>query len=692
MTNRRHLFSAGGLSWSALVALIALGGCNQHPLEALEETVTAVNRQENRLPAKTKIDFLFVIDNSGSMCEEQENLTANFQAFSDFLFDELGDSADYRIAVTSTDMNPDNGERGIFLADPALPVPSLNCTNEAGEPNIPNTDDCQELVDNGELEAIIKSGVDGNIGTNCNAQDPDNQEACARADLERKFRCLATLGTQGDGFEKGLEALRVSLSCDGPNGPTYTAEGQLVDPGRFGTCCVPVEERGRRVLRYNPACEIGENDVEPDFLRPDAVLVVIIVSDEDDCSDPDTNPAASRRAICKYATTDDDGNGIPDGFNDPDLCGSRTPEACYAAECGGLAPEQCREQRCKIPRTENNACEWFRSDLTPVQDYYRFLTSLKARPLEQLVVATIVGQRDYTDGSAFEITYNRGQTSDPCFEVVEAPCPDGQPDCHEACRQDDMCEIPTVTNVFTTDMCCPDGRCVGEIATSCESANGEAFAGRRYLQLAETFDDNGIGCPPPPAGLPADAQRVVACQGRARDADCEFVADADAMVQGQCRPVEGEGTLVCTECVTICEDNFAEPLEAIKEKVAEIVATYCLDKPPACQVSTEEGSRACASPEEFDDAANYPIRVRQQCLLTEEQGGLCQELRPPTVLPRGQWTLELNQAGCDGGALVKLAEPPPAGAEVFVEFLVEVGGDQRAPAADGGVAQPDAAP
>lgn len=671
MTKRRYGRGAVALVGGA-VALAAMVSCNQHPLEELEETVTAVNRQENRLPAKTKIDFLFVVDNSGSMCEEQDNLTRNFQAFSDFLFEELGASADYRIAVTSTDMNPDNGERGRFLAKPAFPVESLNCQDEeTGEPKVPNTADCQELVDNGELDPIIKSGVEGNIGTNCNAADPEAQAACAKADLERKFRCLATLGTQGDGFEKGLEALRVSLSCDGPNGPTYQ-NGQLVSPGKFGPCCVPVEERGRTVLRYNAACEIGENDAEPEFLRPDAVLVVIIVSDEDDCSDPATNPAASRRAICKYATTDTDNNGIPDGFNDPELCGNRAPADCYRAECGNLQPDECRQRRCEIPRTENNSCEWFRSDLTPVQDYYRFLTGLKARPLEQLVVATIVGQRDYTTPSAFEITYNSGQTPADCVEMG----PDGE------------------RIAITTDQCCPNGgRCVGEIATSCESDNGEAFAGRRYLNLAETFGENGIGCPPPPAGLPDDAQRVVACRGAQRDADCEFLNELNETILGQCRPVEGEGTLVCTECVTICEDNFAKPLEAIKEKVAQIVATYCLDKPPACQVSTEEGTRACQTPEEFDDPANYPIRVRKQCLLTEDQGGLCQELVPPTVLPRNEWTLRLNQAGCDGGALVQLDEPPPAGAEIFVEFLVEVGAEAGG-AVDGGAPPPqgDAAP
>ena len=66
------------------VCLLALSAsllaCNEHPVQPLDSVVTSVNRQENRLPAKTKIDFLFVIDNSGSMCEEQANLANNHQA------------------------------------------------------------------------------------------------------------------------------------------------------------------------------------------------------------------------------------------------------------------------------------------------------------------------------------------------------------------------------------------------------------------------------------------------------------------------------------------------------------------------------------------------------------------------------------------------------------------------------------
>ncbi|MCA9528167.1 MAG: hypothetical protein KC549_17895 [Myxococcales bacterium] len=574
-----------GLSLAA-----ALAGCNGHPVDRLDNVVTAVNRQENRLPAKTKLDFLFVVDNSGSMCQEQRNLTANFRAFSEFLFQELGAAADYRIAVTSTDMQT-AGQKGAFLNTPAEPVASLNCKDENDQPLIPDTADCPA-----NLPLIIQS-----------------DQVDTQADLEKAFRCLATLGTGGDGFEKGLEAMRLALSCHGPN------------RGLFSQCC---NEDGT----YNPACVIPPETPEPVFLRPDAVLVVIFITDENDCSDPATNPTDSRRVICKYGSGDGDGDGVPDGYRDGELCGGRSPAECFRAECGDLDAEACRVERCIISRAANSNCEWFRGNLTPVEDYYRFLTGLKAQPLESIVVAAVVGLRAFTD-QGNEVTYNPGTPENP------------------GCNPDDPAFNPALKD---TEACCPNGACRGEIQTSCESANGEAFSGRRYLQLTELFaeDGNGIGCP----------------------------AGAD--------PNDP------TECVHICVNDFAGPLGRIKEQVSKLIGTYCLDKPPACMVPAagDVPAHACATAEELANLGNYSVRVRMECQLSIEQGGKCEEIIPPRVLPADQWSLELGQSGCAGGAVVRLNNPPPAGADVFVEFLVALDGQSNAGGTDAGVPPAEAPP
>ena len=107
----------------AWAAALGSAGCNDHPLSPLDGTLSAASIQEHRLPAKTKLDFLFVIDNSGSMCQEQKNLARNFTAFSELLFQDL-QAADYRLAVVSTDFRSSE-HRGRFLRRPARP--DTNC-------------------------------------------------------------------------------------------------------------------------------------------------------------------------------------------------------------------------------------------------------------------------------------------------------------------------------------------------------------------------------------------------------------------------------------------------------------------------------------------------------------------------------------------------------------------------------------
>ena len=103
---------------AALPVSLALGlllaACNSHPITFQPTTPLVEQRDEVKQDevVKTPIDILFVVDNSGSMEEEQNNLTANFGQFIDLI---LLTPADFRIAVISTDMTND-GQSGRFLA------------------------------------------------------------------------------------------------------------------------------------------------------------------------------------------------------------------------------------------------------------------------------------------------------------------------------------------------------------------------------------------------------------------------------------------------------------------------------------------------------------------------------------------------------------------------------------------------
>jgi hypothetical protein len=130
-----------------------------------------------------KVDVLFVIDNSQSTEDKQENLARNFKGFFDFL---QSAQVDYHIAVTTTDVTTPNtpGTQGRLFGTPEVITPAT----------------------------------------------PNPVEA---------FQANARVGTKGSGYEAGLDA-------------------------------------ARRTLELKPQ----------GFLRPDAYLFIIFVSDDEDHSEP----------------------------------------------------------------------------------------------------------------------------------------------------------------------------------------------------------------------------------------------------------------------------------------------------------------------------------------------------------------------------------------------------------------------
>ncbi len=86
-----------------LVFLLALvGGCTEYSYTS--ETAVDVFQQSRR----NTVDVLMVVDNSGSMIEEQSKLATNFAAFIQYFSDV---DVDYQIGVTTTDMTSD-ADRG----------------------------------------------------------------------------------------------------------------------------------------------------------------------------------------------------------------------------------------------------------------------------------------------------------------------------------------------------------------------------------------------------------------------------------------------------------------------------------------------------------------------------------------------------------------------------------------------------
>jgi hypothetical protein len=150
------------------------------------------------------MDVLFVIDNSGSMGDEQANLIANFPTFMSVL-DASG--LDYRVAVTTTARNYTYNVFSGFFNVP------MSTSGESGQMIQPSS--CN----------MTKRWID--------KTDPNPAQT---------FACAANVGTSGSADEMPLGAIRDAF------------EDRMTDGTNMG------------------------------FRRTDALLAVVVLTDENDCS------------------------------------------------------------------------------------------------------------------------------------------------------------------------------------------------------------------------------------------------------------------------------------------------------------------------------------------------------------------------------------------------------------------------
>lgn len=122
------------------------------------------------------VDVLFVVDNSGSMADEQANLIASVPGFIDGITQRLGVHTDYHVGVVSTDE-----------AD----------FNAAGCRNI------------GAL--VTRTEGDLSSDADCGPYVDGMAFMTPHDDLEASFSCAAQLGIDGNGIERPMDALTAAL-------------------------------------------------------------------------------------------------------------------------------------------------------------------------------------------------------------------------------------------------------------------------------------------------------------------------------------------------------------------------------------------------------------------------------------------------------------------------------------------------
>ncbi|MFK7990852.1 MAG: hypothetical protein AB8I08_32835 [Sandaracinaceae bacterium] len=205
----------------------------------------------------TAVDLLFMVDNSNSTTEEQASLTAELPALVSSLIappDDDGDGEpdwlpvlDLRVGVITTDMG----------------------TGGATVPTCARSD----FGDDGVL--LTRAGD----RPGCAASYPapfafDPAGGVTAEAFAAEVACVAGVGTGGCGFEQPLEAILKALS---PGAPTAYTASDYVPPEFF-----------RGSLPHGDLTNAG-------FVRADSLLMVVALTDEEDCSaaDPDLfNPTS----------------------------------------------------------------------------------------------------------------------------------------------------------------------------------------------------------------------------------------------------------------------------------------------------------------------------------------------------------------------------------------------------------------
>lgn len=154
----------------------------------------------------TKVDFLFIIDNSGSMADEQDNLTNSFPGFITGIQSALEQVDEYQVGVVTTD-----------AYGPNTAVPGCNVL--------------------GGL--VTRTGGSDSSNAVCGPYAAGNNFMTEADDLNVAFACAADTGTSGNGIERPMDAMTTVLN------------------------------------KTVGACNTG-------YLRDDALLVLVIITDEYD--------------------------------------------------------------------------------------------------------------------------------------------------------------------------------------------------------------------------------------------------------------------------------------------------------------------------------------------------------------------------------------------------------------------------
>ncbi len=333
MSFPRKLVSPSSQVVAALAACFALAGASgcepQNPGGGTESVQSAVGASTN------KVDILFMVDNSSSMTSMQQKMLLQIPVFIQSLQALPDGLPDLHLAVVSSDMGA-----------PSDVGNAVGCSQSGGDNGAFQNQPRGTCAATGLLNGatFISDNASGTT-KNFTLADP--------AGLSTVFQCIGLLGSNGCGFEHQLASVARALGADGSPAPS--------------------ENQG--------------------FLRPDAELAIVFLTNEDDCSAPANTtlyslngyqqsisnpmgPIANYRCNQLGHLCTDPTSTLPSAFNPPPL----NPPADYA---GPASAPTLTLTNCESNDTGTGL-------LTPVSQIVAGIKALKAQPSYDIVVGAII--------------------------------------------------------------------------------------------------------------------------------------------------------------------------------------------------------------------------------------------------------------------------------------------------------------
>lgn len=270
-----------------LLACSLLAGCNDRPLRPLRPCTLAGSAGRLEVTPVESVDLLFMIDDSGSMREEQEKLRRELPRMVTALLtgdlDQDGERdgpnvSSLRVGIVTSDMGV-GGVSGIPGCGTAGPVYDAERAHYG---------------DDGVLRrASRETLVDGTPGYDCDLDADSVPDSVALAQLPeyltfgggdedahdeflRRVACFANVGTGGCAFEQPLESVLKAV--------TPPSESGALLGGAFHHAAGEIE----RSFGHGRGTDVVDADAEnASWFRDDSLLAIVLVTDEDDCSASD---------------------------------------------------------------------------------------------------------------------------------------------------------------------------------------------------------------------------------------------------------------------------------------------------------------------------------------------------------------------------------------------------------------------